>query len=89
MNESIILANGREFLHTNVLESDGYIFIYIMDNNETIKTVFDALYDSENTATIIHNIPGAEGHTYIGYTELRSVKKEVDGQITASLKKGE
>ena len=87
MDEKITLANGREFHNTHVLESDDTLFVYINDEEETLKTVFDDLYDAEKTAEITAIRFGTE-QTYTGYTTLVSVRRETFGQITAGLKKG-
>ena len=87
MDEMITLANGREFHSTHVIESDGTLFIYDSDSEETLRTVFDDLYESEGTAVITATRFGEE-QVYTGYTALIFVRKESDGQITAGLKKG-
>ena len=87
MDEMITLANGREFFNTHILESDNTLFIYINDEDETLKTVFDDLYESEGTAEITALRFGQE-QTYTGYTSLMSVRKETFGQISAVLGKG-
>ena len=88
MDEYIRLANGRTFQNSHVLESSGNLFLYIQDSNETLKTVFDDLYKSAGTATIIEHRFG-EDHIYTGYTDLYSVRDERGVQLTASLRKGD
>ena len=87
MEEKITLENGRVFSNTHVIESDGSLFLYINDSEETLKTVFDDLYESEGTAEITALQYGEE-HVFTGYTKLISVRDETFGQITAVLKKG-
>ena len=87
MEEKITLKNGRVFHDTHVLESDENLFVYMNDPAETLKTVFDDLYESEGTGEITAERFG-ETTVYTGYTTLVSLRKETDGQITAGLKKG-
>lgn len=83
----VTLADGRVFESTTVLEFDGNLFLYIRDEDETLKTVFDELYGTGNSATVTARRYG-EDRVYTGYTELASLRKEPDGQITVGLRKG-
>lgn len=87
MDEYVTLKNGRKFKNTHILPSGrDVIFLYVHDTEkETMKSIFDALYESEATGKITEHRYGQKT-VYEGYTELVGVQKE-EYQVCATLRK--
>ena len=85
MDEYITLSDGTVFHNSHVLESDGHLYVYVNSEGQTMKTVFDALYESPYTQTI-HAFRFDQDRQYTGYTHLTNVGEDY-GQIAAVLRK--
>ena len=81
MGEEIRLANGDAFVGNVVITDRLFLYMYETD----LRTVFNALIEPENTATIIYKRINDTETTYEGYTKLVSVRDEGNGLITAVL----
>ena len=83
MDEKLTLNNGTE-LQGHALETNVRLFVYIYGS--TMKEVFDLLIEPENTKVIRTERYG-EKETFKGYKHLCTVSEEMNGMISASLKK--
>lgn len=86
MDEMIILTDGTEFQRSHILMASGMMFLYIQDENASMRDVFLALDDPEKTAKIAVRRYG-EDTVYEGYTELMSIGKEPSVQISAVIRR--
>ena len=73
--KTVTLANNRVFEDAHVLESNGNLFVYVNDENETLATVFNALNVKANVRTIVAFAFERET-IYEGYTDLVSIRKD-------------
>ncbi len=84
MDEYIQTAAGEILKDAHVLETGGFLFLYIQDRDATIKTVFDALYGHTGELTV-HRY--GQDQLITGYGTLLGVREEPGVQISATLAK--
>lgn len=91
MNERLILMDGTEIPNSHALKVNrGQLFLYIQDPEATFAGVFEMLMRPEKTGKIWAIEAGApDPAEYTGFTELISLRKEDEGQITAILAKAD
>ena len=85
MDEYIQLLNGVVFNNSYLIESNEMLYVYVQDEERTMKKVFDALNDPINTQTITH-WQSDEVRQYNGFTHLIAVREENEQMITAVLR---
>ena len=84
MQEKLTLNNGTVLANASAILS-GNLFLYIHGND--LKTVFDLLIVPENTEKIIYTQNNGEDITFAGFTKLTAVTDEMNGLITAVLRR--
>ena len=84
MDGELKLNNG-EVLQGYLVETKTRLFLYLY--GLTLAEVFNLLIDPENTKKIHWKRYGQEGDAR-GYNHLLSVTEEINGIVSASLKKG-
>lgn len=90
MNEKLIFADGSRLENAHAIKVNAVqLFLYIQTEGATFRNMFELLTDSGRTRTIRAELMDGTREEYAGYTELVSLRKETDGQITAILEKGE
>ena len=84
MQEKLTMNNGTVLANASAILS-GNLFLYIHGND--LKTVFDLLIVPENTEKIIYTQNNGEDITFTGFTKLTAVTDEMNGLITAVLRR--
>lgn len=83
MNEKLTFNNGQE-VKGHLLETETRLFLYIY--GLTFDEVYQLVKDPENTKIIKAEYLGSSV-TVKGYKKLMSVSEELNGMISASLRK--
>lgn len=80
LNSNITIENGTAGC------SDGSLWLYFA--GYTLQEAATMLFDPANTASIVFQY-GEMEDTYEGYTNIRILSVDTDGNISVCLKKGE
>lgn len=81
--QTIVLNNGQ-ILNGSAGQAGNYIWIWLEDPI-TFSEACEIFEDKEKTNRIEVNISAIETLVYIGYTDLRDIKKDDGGKVSIKL----
>ena len=77
MDEQLKLNDGTA-IRGHASEGNGHLFLYLY--GITLTDAF-ALMDVPEKVSVIHEEVRGESHVYRGYSHLRAISEEMDGQM--------
>lgn len=77
MDEQLTLNDGTA-IRGHASEGNGHLFLYLY--GITLADAFTQLNDPEKVKVIREEVRG-ESHVYRGYSHLRAISEEMDGQM--------
>jgi len=85
MEEKLILNDGTEYEGYCLPDTD--ILILYIKGGQTITDVYPVLSDKKKTQIITYKNASGKEIPFTGYIHLVAIREEVDGTITANMKK--
>lgn len=82
----LVLADGTEFENSYVYLVDFNLFVYIRDEEATLKSVFNSFIESDKVGKISIVESDETVTNYSGFTKLIAIRDEGNGLITVNMR---